>query len=102
MTLRIFLKVTKNMRRVKIEDFFLDIPQFIEKVKLFRSENQFSDPEVFRLKKNSHQILLSQNKVKAVRMVKGYYSFLGLYFFSVLGGVSFTSNGSSKVCLIKY
>ncbi len=48
--IRHILKVTKSMRRVKIEDFFSDIPQFIEKVKLFRSESQFSDPEV-RLKK---------------------------------------------------
>ncbi len=49
--IRHFLKGTKSMRGVKIEDFFSDIPQFIEKVKLFRSESQFSDPEVFRLKK---------------------------------------------------
>lgn len=31
-----FLKVTKNVRRVKIEEFFPDISPFIDKVKVFR------------------------------------------------------------------
>lgn len=46
-----FLKVTKNVRRVKIEEFFPDILQFIEKAKTFRSENCFTDQEGYRLKK---------------------------------------------------
>lgn len=45
-----FLKVTKNGRRVKIEEFF-PVSQFIEKAKTFRSENHFTDQEVYRLKK---------------------------------------------------
>lgn len=46
-----FLKVTKNTRRVKIEAFFPDLRQFIEKAKSFKSENQFTDQEVYRLRK---------------------------------------------------
>ncbi len=42
---------TKNLRKVKIEDYFPDIMQFIEKIKTFRSENCFTDQEVYRLKK---------------------------------------------------
>ncbi len=46
-----FLMTTKNLRKVKIEDYFPDIMQFIEKIKTFRSENCFTDQEVYRLKK---------------------------------------------------
>ncbi len=51
MTLSIFFITTKNLRKVKIEDYFPDIMQFIEKIKMFRSENCFTD-KVCRLKKN--------------------------------------------------
>jgi len=46
-----FLDVTKNMRGVKIAEYFPDIKQFIEKVKVFRGKNSFTDQDVFRLKK---------------------------------------------------
>lgn len=49
--IRTFLKVTKNLRKVKIDEYFPDIMQFTEKVKLFRSESCFTDQEVYRLKK---------------------------------------------------
>lgn len=46
-----FLKMTKNVKMVKLEEYFPDIIQFIEKVKFFRSENCFNNQEVYRLKK---------------------------------------------------
>lgn len=41
-----FLKTMKNLRKVKIEEYFPDVMQFT-----FRSENCFTDQEVYRLKK---------------------------------------------------
>lgn len=46
-----FLKITKNVKKVKLEEYFPDIIQFIEKVKIFRSESCFTNQEVYRLKK---------------------------------------------------
>ncbi len=46
-----FLTTTKNLRKVKIENYFPDIMQFIEKIKTFRSENCFTDQEVYSWKK---------------------------------------------------
>lgn len=46
-----FLKITKNVKTVKLEEYFPDIIQFIEKVKIFRSESCFTNQEVYRLKK---------------------------------------------------
>lgn len=46
-----FLKMTKNVKKVKLEEYFPDIVQFIEKVKFFRSESCFTNQEVYRLKK---------------------------------------------------
>lgn len=46
-----FLKETKNARKVRIEEFFPDVVQFIEKAKLFKSEGSFTNQEVYRLKK---------------------------------------------------
>lgn len=48
--IKYFLITTKNLRKVKI-DYFPDIMQIIEKIKMFRSENCFTD-KVCRLKKN--------------------------------------------------
>lgn len=46
-----FLKVTKNARNVKIEEYFPDVMQFMEKAKLFKSEGRFNKQEVYRLEK---------------------------------------------------
>lgn len=46
-----FLKVTKNARKVRVEEYFLDVLQFIEKAKIFRNDGGFTNQEVYRLKK---------------------------------------------------
>lgn len=46
-----FLKVTKNARKVRVEEYFPDVAQFIEKAKAFRGDGSFTNQEVYRLKK---------------------------------------------------
>lgn len=46
-----FLRVTKNLRKVKLEEYFPDITQFIEKVKSFKRESCFTNKEGYRLNK---------------------------------------------------
>ncbi len=46
-----FLKETRNMRKVRIEQYFPDAIQFIDKVRMYRNEGCFSNQEVYRLKK---------------------------------------------------
>lgn len=46
-----FLKATKNARKVRIEEHFPDVLQFIEKAKIYRSEGCFNNQEIYRLKK---------------------------------------------------
>ncbi len=46
-----FLKETKNMRKVCIEQYFPDVIQFLDKVRMYRNEGCFSNQEVYRLKK---------------------------------------------------
>lgn len=48
---KLFLRVTKNARNVRITEYFPDLEQFVEKAKGFKSEGLFSDQEVYRLKK---------------------------------------------------
>lgn len=49
--IKLFLRVTKNARNVRITEYFPDLEQFAEKAKIFRSEGLFSDQEIYRLKK---------------------------------------------------
>ncbi len=49
--IRLFLRVTKNARNVRITEYFPDLEQFVEKAKIFKSEGLFSDQEIYRLKK---------------------------------------------------
>lgn len=46
-----FLKVTKNARKVRVDEYFPDVMQFIEKAKTFKSDGGFTNQEVYRLKK---------------------------------------------------
>lgn len=46
-----FLKVIKNATKVRVEEYFPDVLQFIEKAKTFRSDGGFTNQEVYRLKK---------------------------------------------------
>ncbi len=46
-----FLKVTKNARKVRVEEYFPDVLQFIEKAKTLRNDGGFTNQEVYRLKK---------------------------------------------------
>lgn len=46
-----FLKATKNARKVRIEEHFPDVMQFIDKARVYRSEGCFSNQEIYRLKK---------------------------------------------------
>lgn len=46
-----FLKVTKNARKVRVEEYFPDVLQFIEKAKAFKTDGGFTNQEVYRLKK---------------------------------------------------
>lgn len=48
---KLFLRVTKNARNVRITEYFPDLEQFVEKAKSFKSEGIFSDQEVYRLRK---------------------------------------------------
>lgn len=51
MTLKLFLRATKNNRGVRINEYFPDIKQFVEKTKCFMVEGSFTNKEVYRLKK---------------------------------------------------
>ncbi len=53
MTLKLFLRATKNKRGVRINEYFPDIKQFVEKTKCFMMEGSFTNKEFYRLKKNS-------------------------------------------------
>lgn len=53
--IKLFLRVTKNARNIRITEYFPDLEQFAEKANIFRSEGLFSVQEIYRLKKNSHQ-----------------------------------------------
>ncbi len=44
-----FLKVTKNARKVRVDSYFPDVLQFIEKAKILRNGG-FTNQEVYRLK----------------------------------------------------
>lgn len=46
-----FLKVTKNMRGVKIDEYFPDLKRLLENIRCSMNEGRFSDKEVYRLKK---------------------------------------------------
>lgn len=46
-----FLKLTKNVWRVQVVDYFPDVKQFVENTRLFMSEGHFTNKEVYRLKK---------------------------------------------------
>lgn len=46
-----FLKVTKNARKVRIEEYFPDVLQFMEKTKAFKSDGDFTKQEWYRLKR---------------------------------------------------
>lgn len=46
-----FLQKTKHKHKVRIEVFFPDIEQFIEKTKLYKKQGLFADTEWFRLSK---------------------------------------------------
>ncbi|KAL2096623.1 hypothetical protein ACEWY4_008771 [Coilia grayii] len=49
--IKAFLVKTKHARRVCIDDHFPDVDMFIEKTKCFMSDGDFTDQEVYRLKK---------------------------------------------------
>lgn len=46
-----FLRKTKHMRNVRIDDYFPDVEQFTMKTRSFLGEGCFTNPECFRLKK---------------------------------------------------
>ncbi|XDV46621.1 hypothetical protein PO909_014490 [Leuciscus waleckii] len=56
-----FLKVTKNMRGVKIDEYFPDLRRLLENIKCLMSEGRFADKEVYRLKKIVTKIQLQLN-----------------------------------------
>nr|BAC82608.1 gag-like protein [Danio rerio] len=49
--IKTFLKDTKNARNIRIEQYFPDVRQFIDKVRIYRNEGCFNKQEVFRLRK---------------------------------------------------
>jgi len=56
-----FLKVTKNMRGVKVEEYFPDLRRLLENIRSLMSEGRFTDKEVYRLKKIVTKIQLQLN-----------------------------------------
>ncbi|XP_073712913.1 uncharacterized protein [Misgurnus anguillicaudatus] len=48
---KLFLRATKNKRGVRVEQFFPDIKQFVDKTRMFMSEGLFTNKEIYRLKK---------------------------------------------------
>lgn len=49
--IKLFLMSTKNRRGVRVNDYFPDLKQFVEKSKCLMSEGCFTNKEVYRLKK---------------------------------------------------
>lgn len=49
--IRLFLRSTKNKRGVRVQEYFPDLKQFVEKAKDLMAEGLFTNKEVYRLKK---------------------------------------------------
>ena len=49
--IKTFLKETKHVRNVRIDDYFPDVEQFTSKTRTFISDGCFTEQEVYRLKK---------------------------------------------------
>ncbi len=86
--IKYFLKVTKNARKVRVEEYFPDVLQFIEKAKTFRNDGGFTNQEVYRLKKILAKLMPNQGSMP-VMIAQILFSFLSLLvvlslFFSFL------------------
>lgn len=49
--IKLFLKITKNMKNVQVADYFPDLENFTKVTRCFMSERKFTQKEVYRLKK---------------------------------------------------
>ncbi len=49
--IKLFLKAMKNRRGVRVNDYFPDLKQFVEKTRCLMTEGLFNNKEVYRLKK---------------------------------------------------
>ncbi len=49
--IKLFLKATKNRRGVRVNDYFPDLKQFVDKTRCLMAEGLFNNKEVYRLKK---------------------------------------------------
>lgn len=49
--IKLFLRATKNKRGVRVQEYFPDLKQFVDKTKNFMAESCFTNKEVYRLKK---------------------------------------------------
>lgn len=49
--IKLFLRSTKNKRGVRVQEFFPDLEQFVEKTRGLMAEGLFTNKEVYRLKK---------------------------------------------------
>ena len=63
--IRSFLKETKHIRNVRIDDYFPDVEKFMTKTRSFMSEGCFTGQETYRLKKflTKLNVLLSNSDV---------------------------------------
>lgn len=59
--IKLFLRSTKNKRGVRVNEYFPDAVQFLEKTKFFMSEGCFSNKEVFRLRKIVRKLSMNLN-----------------------------------------
>lgn len=54
--IKLFLKSTKNRRGVRVDEYFPDVKQFIEKTRYLMAEGSFTNKEIYRLRKLMRKI----------------------------------------------
>ncbi len=74
-----FLKVTKNARKVRVDEYFPDVLQFIEKAKTLRNDGGFTNQEVYRLKK-----ILAKLNAQSRLNASNDSTYIFFYFLSTL------------------
>ncbi len=74
-----FLKVTKNARKVRVDEYFPDVLQFIEKAKTLRNYGGFTIQEVYRLKK-----ILAKLNAQSRLNASNDSTYIFFYFLSTL------------------
>lgn len=59
--IKLFLRSTKNKRGVKVQEYFPDLKQFVDRAKSWMASDSFTNKEAYRLKKIVRNINIAHN-----------------------------------------